>query len=297
MTPRILDTVPEFARLWGRIRNASVRDQVDGWARLYGSEWPDLLRRQQQDYRARGVSWRETAERRVFPKLPQLWRRIRLAHRALLQAIPVADARLRDQFQIPSGVVHVLHVGIGCGAGWATEYEGTPAILYGLENAAELGWTGRQRLTGHVVHELVHLAHSELRAKSGQPTIDRIRGPFGPLYVEGFATRVERQVLSARPTRDFDRDLGWSAWCQAHQRELALEFMDSIRRHRSVARFFGSWYRVGGHIETGYWLGAELIRSLEPSMSLTDIATLSPASIRSELAESLHRMASARAPS
>ena len=86
--------------------------------------------------------------------------------------------------------------------------------------------------------------------------------------------------------------MGWSAWCRSHRRELAARFLRATRRHRSVRSFFGSWYRIGGHIETGYWLGAEVVRSLEASLTLREIATLPSSEVRVLLRGGLQRVAS-----
>ena len=38
--------------------------------------------------------------------------------------------------------------------------------------------------------------------------------------------------------------------------------------------FFGSWFDVEGHKQTGYFLGHEAVRRLEEQMSLQDIALI-----------------------
>ncbi|MCI4365279.1 MAG: M48 family metallopeptidase [Thermoplasmata archaeon] len=286
-TSEVLDTVPEFENLWREIRRFPVRVQVEEWARFYGARWPELFVKQTESYRSSRVSWRRVAETRVFPNLPARWSRIVAARRSLRSVIPSVDARVRARLGFRHPVVHILHVGIGCGAGWATKYGGRPAILYGLENAAELGWTGSPRLAAHVAHELAHLAHSDLRERAGRGGLERVRGAYGQLYVEGFATRMEAEGLGRSRSGGSERDIGWSRWCRDHEGELASRFLGTVRRHRSVRRFFGSWYQVGGHVETGYWLGERVIRSWESSRTLREIATLPQRSIRVLVGESL----------
>ena len=53
-------------------------------------------------------------------------------------------------FGIDFPITFVIHVGIGCGAGWATRFRGRPAVLFGLENATEVGWRDATTLTALV---------------------------------------------------------------------------------------------------------------------------------------------------
>ena len=42
MTP-ILDTFPAFLDAWAKLRDLPLEAQIEGWARLYGERWPELL--------------------------------------------------------------------------------------------------------------------------------------------------------------------------------------------------------------------------------------------------------------
>jgi hypothetical protein len=70
-----------------------------------------------------------------------------------------------------------------------------------------------------------------------------------------------------------DRE-GWLTWCRTRQSWLASEFICTAQKGESVRRFFGSWYAIEGRSQTGYFLGHELIRELEASMTLEEIALL-----------------------
>lgn len=63
-------------------------------------------------------------------------------------------------------------VGIGCGAGWVTKYNNKHAVLFGLENIAEEGWTQVDSLRGLAAHELGHVAHFNWREREGLPKGD-----------------------------------------------------------------------------------------------------------------------------
>lgn len=295
-SPAVDDTFPDFAVWWDRARHLSIPEQVTAWAEWCGSQWPELLRKQKRAYASGSLSWRTVAEMHVFPRLRSSWPSIEKAHRALLVAIPWSEARIRRLLNSPTRVCHVIHVGIGCGAGWATSYRGHPAILYGLENAAEAGWTTTSRMESHVAHELAHLAHDDLRRQAGEGALYHLRGPFLQLYGEGFATEVERQVMTPRKARSVDRDPNWSRWCRAHRRALSRRFLRDVSHHGSVRPFFGSWYAIGGHIETGYWLGAEIVRGWQPELSLREIATLPNPLVRKRVRDALTRWSIDRGP-
>jgi hypothetical protein len=97
-------------------------------------------------------------------------------------------------FEVPLEPRFVIHVGIGVGAGWGTRFGGHRAVLFGLENAAEMGWTSRQLVEALIVHELGHLAHQEWRARAKLAEHPGRVGPYWRLYDEGFATRFELEV-------------------------------------------------------------------------------------------------------
>jgi len=293
-SPVIIDTYPEFAEARRPFRNAPISRQVDLWADFYRRKWPEIERVQRRVYERSGVSWRSVAVGRVFPRLSANWRRVEAAHRELLAVIPSADRRVRRLLGDVGPVAHVIHVGIGCGAGWATRLEGRPAVLYGLENVAEAGWTRRGRLGSLVAHELAHAFHSNLRRSSGRGDLDALRGPYFRLYTEGFATEIERLVAARRNLGNVDRDPGWSDWCRTHRGWLARRYLDTVRRRRSVRPFYGSWYRVGGHIETGYWLGAEIVGGWVGRKSLRSISMMDEPTIRAEVRASLKWMAEER---
>ncbi|MDF1501291.1 MAG: hypothetical protein P1P76_12580, partial [Anaerolineales bacterium] len=47
-----------------------------------------------------------------------------------------------------------------------------------------------------------------------------------------------------------------------------------------VRDFFGSWFQIEGRSQTGYYLGHEIIRRLEKSNSLEEIAGLDDIELR-----------------
>lgn len=196
---------------------------------------------------------------------------MRQAHENLLAVCLPTVERARALLEHTDDLALVVYVGIGCGAGWATEYAGAPAILFGLENVAECGWTDQASLAGLVAHEVGHLAHDSLRA-----ALPPSSGPFWQLFSEGFAQRCEHVALGAETWHE-SRGLnapGWLEWCREHTQWLAADFLRLADAAESVRDFFGSWYEIQGWRQCGYYLGHEVVRRLEATMPLRGVARI-----------------------
>lgn len=270
---QILDTFPDFEEYWKWHRRSPRRVQIKAWGSEYMGKWPALRQKQIRQYQSEGFDWEQVAEKKVFPHLEQNLSSMRLARKRLLQEftgiIHKAQLRFRDRHPITV----VIYVGIGLGAGWATTYSKSPALLFGLENIAEEGWTGRAAIRGLIIHELGHLFHSFWREEAGKRFHS---GPLWDLYTEGFADRFEQLAQSqGRPRRHRESGGGqWLNWCQENRRWLASEFLRRLEGKGDLRHFFGSWYEIRGHSQTGYFLGGELIEELEKRYTLKRIATL-----------------------
>ncbi|HLY76481.1 MAG TPA: hypothetical protein VKT21_01190 [Thermoplasmata archaeon] len=276
----LLDTFPAFERYWARVRDLPVRTQVERWESDYMSPWPELLEMQKDDYRRAGASWRRVARTRIFPHLPERLERLRRLHANLRRELPRAWSRTRKALGVDFEVQFVIYVGLGCGAGWATRLGGRPAVLFGLENAAEMTAGRRGEWPAAVSHEVAHLVHEEWRRRVGLGRLEESREPYWQLYEEGFATECERNIDDPKVFQRRTGRSGWLPWCQKHQAELAGQFLRDVRARRSVRRFFGSWYNIQGYTQSGYYLGAEAVRELKKSYSLTQIARLQRREVR-----------------
>jgi len=179
-----------------------------------------------------------------------------------------AQAALGIDFQI----TFVVYVGIGCGAGWAAEYAGDPAVLLGLENIAEEGWQERYVLEGLLAHEIGHLAHFRWRDAHG---IERGEGPWWQLYSEGFAQCCEHRALGCESWH-MAAGLGedWLDWCRRGEVMLAGEFLRVVETGESLRPFFGSWYDIQGYKQSGYYLGHEVVKMAIEERGLRETAIL-----------------------
>ncbi len=246
------------------------------WERFHRERFPELYRKQVGDYAASGADWREITLSRVFPGLIPRIPAMENARRELRVIWPRVLRRAAEVLDFREEVVAVVHVGIGCGAGWAMDYGGSPAVLFGLEMIAELGWDGPERLEGLCAHELGHLIH---RAWRGEPLEPLEEKPAGLLYTEGFAQRLEGTILGRESFHQ--ADAGWHDRCEALLSEIAREFLARLDGG-DVRKFFGSWFDFRGIKYTGYYLGYRFIRHLEerhpseltPAEKLRRIASL-----------------------
>jgi len=71
-----------------------------------------------------------------------------------------------------------------------------------------------------------------------------------------------------------DSEMGWMEWCKQNIGWLAAEFLRRVDQGEDMRLFFGSWFDLRGQKQTGYFLGHELIATLQNRMSLHEIALL-----------------------
>jgi len=268
----IVDTFSVFQSVWKDIQHSLVDEQINGWLERYMSHYPELLQKQLDDYASLNEDWRVTASERIFPALPDRLSAMQTAHDNLLIVCNDVYERAQKIIDFNNDLICVIYVGLGCGAGWANEYGGKPAILLGLENIAEEGWQGCDTLTRLTAHELGHLIHFEWRKQANLPNEDN---HWWQLYTEGFAQRCESTILG-KPSWHMqgDSEMGWREWCEQNVGWLAAEFLRRVDQGEDMRPFFGSWFDLRGHKQTGYFLGHELIAVLQKQMNLREIALL-----------------------
>ena len=268
-----IDTFPSFLKYWEKAQHKSLDEQIAGWATGYIARWPELLAKQRDNYSAEKIDWQQIAREKVFPYLPQRLPVMKEAHQNLLKICAPLYSKAQRVLDFESDVVFVIYVGIGCGAGWVTPFHNSPAILFGLENIAECGWSNPEGITGLATHEIGHLVHQHWRAQHGKSISS---GAWWQLYEEGFAQRCESLIFGTDAWHQTSGIMAgdWLGWCQSHKSWLAAEFLKTVETGQSVAQFFGSWFEIDGKSEAGYFLGNEVIRVLERQFSLKEIALL-----------------------
>lgn len=267
----VIDIFPDFLLWWARAHEKPIDDQIDGWANEYLSCLPELLEKQIGNYAEQNLDWRQVAIERIFPFLDERLSIMQEARKNLMEACSSMYSKAQQVFNFDADIVFIIHVGIGCGAGWATTFRSKPAILFGLENIAECGWSDAGAIRGLVAHELGHIIHYHWRAQNKKLPGE---GAWWQLYEEGFAQRCETLINEPNVCHQAAADVNWLEWCQSHKNRLAAEFLEAANHGGTVTSFFGSWFAIEGKSETGYFLGCEMIRELEKEYSLREIALL-----------------------
>ena len=274
MSPvQIIDTFPTFLSFWSTVSDSAIDEQIELWYSEYMASWPELRQKQIDDYAKEGVDWHQIAKEMVFPYLDNRLPAMKGAHAGLLDlCAPIFDLA-RERLQFDADIVIVIYVGLGCGAGWVTNYAGKPAILFGLENLVECHYETQPALTGLIAHEIGHVAHFNWRAKN---ELAHGAGPWWQLYIEGFAQRCEHVILGQDlwHMKVMSPDEKWLGWCQENKAWLAAEYLRTVEEDKPVSSFFGSWYDIRNRKQTGYYLSHEIIRELESSLPYNQMALL-----------------------
>lgn len=267
----IIDIFPAFLEFWKKAHDQPLNVQIEGWSHDYLADHLELQAMQVENYARQNLDWKTIARERVFPFLNERLEAMQEAHKNLLELCPSIYAQARQVLGFESDTLFVIHVGIGCGAGWVIPYGGRPAILFGLENIAECGWSHAEAIQGLVAHEIGHVVHFHWRDLANKANGE---DAWWQLYEEGFAQRCETIMQGTASWHQASTDDEWLTWCQHHRGWLADEFLKTVEAGKPVNRFFGSWYEIQGKSETGYFLGHEAIQALESEYNLKQIALL-----------------------
>lgn len=223
------------------------------------------------------MNWQETAKR-ILQTLPNRYPLTLRARNNFTRICKLIYAKAVENLKLDFNILFVVYVGIGCGAGWATMYDGQPAVLLGLENIAEGKWHTKKKLAGLISHEIGRLVHMKWR-NEWKAFEDAEEEPIFRLYSEGFAQRCEHLILDGE-TWHMAQGKGWVSWCQQNESWLAKEFLRRIKAGDSVNDFFGSWFAIRGKTQTGYFLGHGFVRHLERRYGLTKTALLDVGEIK-----------------
>lgn len=275
----VIDTFPSFQSAWEDAGGGEPEERVAAWEHVYMSRYPDLLEKQVADVegalaRGRGEdgwkTWRDVAAEMVFPFIDYRLSAMVEARDNLLSICERSWRRTCEVLEVDYDLKCVIHVGIGCGAGWATDFRGGSAILFGLEQIAGCGWSDADAIEGLVTHEMGHVVHSTLRKENGMPASS---GPLSDLFSEGLAEHTSH-VVSGRETWHMARGVnpdGWLQWCRENRAWLASEFLKRVDGGDTVEDFFGDWHDLGGWRLCGYWLGHEVIGEMAEATGLREL--------------------------
>lgn len=287
----IVDTFSSFEEYWREVRGRPVDAQIDSWLSGYMSHWPELRDKQLGDRESDGLDWRALAREHVFPFLAERYPAVAEARGSLLKCLEPICRQAADALGLDFGITCVLYVGVGLGAGWATVYDGAPAVLFGLEQMAALNWTDVTSAGMLAAHEIGHLVHRHWREAS---RCDKCDGPFGDLCSEGFATECEHIILGREDWGPERYQPGWLGWCRENRSWLAREFLRIAEAGEPMNVFYGDWLKLRGWSQCGYFLGHEVIAAWRSEMGLKPIAAMGSVAIARHVMQTLRQMAGPR---
>jgi hypothetical protein len=284
---KIFDTFDDFKEIWPLMKNTDIENQIEIWVTKYMHKWPDLLKMQIESYQNDGEDWKKIAKEHVFPKLGATFKHMKQVKNELKKAINFVAPRTLQKFKLDFPLNFVIYVGIGVGAGWATEFREKPAVLYGLENIIDCGWKTFDSLAPLSAHEIGHLIHFHWRKERNLP-IER-QSPFWQLYEEGFAMRCEHKIMEEESWHQQIGQENWVPWCKSHLSYLSQKFLDECGDNNTemLQNFFGSWYDIEGKKQTGYYLGHEIVKFWEKQEDFKEIAMLKMNEIDEKVKKSL----------
>ena len=271
----LIDTYPHIKKI-----SFSSNDIVQKWINEYMKNYPQLLELQIRCHN-NDISILKAMASKLLKYSIRREEEITKAWRNIYPAIPVVTERAQKIFtNLPNKIYIIIYVGSGCGAGWATEYNGEYAILLGLEMIVYHNWTSHEDIEGLVAHELCHIIHMYLRNMNAREFEKLEEQPCFLLYSEGFAMKCEH-ILTNRMWRIADKN-DWVDYCVKNKDVLAKEYLESFEKGLSTIKFWSSWQGIDGYTQTGYYLGYEFIEYLmrEYSLSLEEIAKIGTDHIR-----------------
>lgn len=258
------------------------------WQDLYMTNYPELFIKLTTDYTDNDMDWQEYGQKEVFPVFKQNFSKMQIAHTNLLNSLSIIHQRAESLFKLSLPLEYVIYSGLLNSAGWADNYNDSPAILFGVDKIAQLNWHSKTDIETLVAHEITHCIHFYLRS-SHQLTAGEPKNPYESglwrLYTEGFAQYGQSMILSEQvETRGTD----WLDCCRDNFSQLKQLYRIALADSKfSVQNFYGDWYEVLGISDAGYYLGQRLIEESVKQDSLYNIAIWPPETIRIKIEEFL----------
>ncbi|MGI5893232.1 MAG: hypothetical protein ACOX6P_01410 [Candidatus Merdivicinus sp.] len=222
-------------------------------------------------------------EEKVLPIVQDVytnWDKLELAHSSFQSAVSKISEQLTRKFHTDLDICTVFYLGLCSGAGWATELNGKPAILLGVEKILELKWYDYDRMFALIAHEIGHIWHQAMGGAFGQANTVDERAVF-QLFSEGVAIWFEQSLYGQNDFYLENHD-GWLDWCIAHHTEIKREYWRRIQQKESIQDFFGDWERYQGYSDVGYYLGTQFFRWLIKKYSVEEAVCLPIFKIKQE---------------
>ena len=251
---RIVNTYPKILSLFEKMNGVFDMGLWEEYASQISIELPDKIKTDSRDY---------DFDNDILPVLNLALKnqeKLQIINHSFVKAIENLDEKMKRICQYDLTVDVVLYLGLCNGAGWATELNGKPTVLLGIEKILELDWGDYESVAALIYHELGHIWHFAVGGK-------RTMTPILQLYCEGVAMYIEQQLLGYESYHQ-DKD-DWLKWCHSNKAALNAEYLRRLLENKSVKEFFGDWLCYQGHSDVGYFIGCEFIKHLLKSTFLT----------------------------
>lgn len=272
---KIINTFKHFDECFETNLDTSVEEKINLWENCYINKYPELEKKCKDDYENCGYKWRDIAHSRVFNRTKNDFSKMKEAYDNIMLTLDGINDKVKKVFGLNLDINIVLYVGLCNSAGWVDYYEGKRAILFGIDKIAELNWHTVEKLEPLVAHELCHVIHFELRGKDNLPdSVERTPYNIGiwRIYEEGFAQFYQNKFLLSEHDCRGDE---WIKKCILNKKKLKNMYLKALLDEQiGVRDFYGDWFEVLGISDTGYFLGAELIKELDKVYSAKVIAQM-----------------------
>ncbi|UYP47280.1 hypothetical protein NEF87_003565 [Candidatus Lokiarchaeum ossiferum] len=286
---QIIDVYTHFDQFWQMASNLTDEEYMDAWYSIFMKNHLNLRRKLVHEYEVDGYEWKSIVKNYVFSDLQKNATSFTKIGKQIQEIIPTIHMKCQELFQIEFPINYVIYVGIGMGAGWATSFINEAAVLLGLENILQCGWTSEERLKALVAHEVGHLIHLKERGcKDFKFHNDDL---LFSIYEEGMAMWAEHQIMGYNDWHMQEGQDNWVEWCYQHKHILAQKFLQEYRLNEAQTskNFFGSWFNIEGKSQTGYFLGHEIIKEWLKLLSFKEIALLPEKHIYIKILETLEQ--------
>ncbi len=271
----IIDTFKDFKGCFQEKLDLLIEEKIELWEKCYISKYPELEKKCKEDYCSNGYSWRKVAKEMVFNRTEKDFYKMVQAHENILLIIDTLNARIDEVFNCSLDINVVLYCGLCNSAGWVDTYNNRRTILFGLDKIAELNWHTIEKLESLLAHELCHVVHFVIRGEDKLPNnVEKNNYNKGiwSLYEEGFAQFFQYRLLDKETD---SRGKEWFEKCQINERQLKNLYLRGLfDEEKGTQDFFGDWFEVLGISDTGYYLGAELIRMIDMQHNIEYIAKM-----------------------
>lgn len=285
---KIIDTFKDYKEVFEHNLDISTQEKISLWEELYSSKYPEVINKLKDDIKSDGYNWVDIARENSFNKTKEDFSKMVEAYENIKNVMEDVNNNVKEAFNLDLDINIVLYAGLCHSAGWVDEYEGKRAILYGIDQIANLNWQDRNKLKNLIAHELCHIIHFEIRDRYNLIDDYKTNYEYGiwRLYIEGFA-----QFYRNKLTPLFEeRGESWVKACDEQKEELKKLYIEALNDNdKGTNDFFGDWWQVMGISDVGYYLGQEFVKELSEKLSLKEVITIRFEGLEKEVLDFLER--------